>query len=79
MNETRSRSWAKSIVWRVIGIALMPYVILGVGNVVGNDIAKIALWSTVFFHSVRVVLYYIHERIWLKVKWGTVSPPSVSL
>lgn len=25
---------------------------------------------TVLFHSIRLVLYYFHERMWEKVAWG---------
>lgn len=68
--DTRKRSWAKSITWRLIGIAIMPPIILYAARLFDNDAAKIALWSTVVFHGVRIVLYYFHERMWLRIKWG---------
>jgi hypothetical protein len=30
---------------------------------------------TVLFHSIRVVLYYFHERLWEHISWGTVKHP----
>jgi len=30
---------------------------------------------TILFHSVRVVLYYLHERIWEKIHWGRIKHP----
>ena len=48
----------------------MPPIILWVNGLVDNDIAKTAIWSSVVFHGVRLVMYYYHERLWLKVKWG---------
>jgi hypothetical protein len=34
---------------------------------------------TVLFHSIRMVTYYFHERIWLRVKWGRIRHPLDSL
>jgi len=68
--DLRARSWAKSISWRVLGILLMPVIILVVYNTVGQTAGALALWATIIFHSIRVVLYYFHERVWLRIKWG---------
>jgi uncharacterized membrane protein len=69
--ETRVRSWVKSLVWRVAGVILMPIIILCVYSTVGPAAGKVALWSTVIFHGLHVILYYVHERLWLRTKWGT--------
>lgn len=70
MSDTKARSWAKSIIWRIIGIIIMPIIILFVYACIGKDSAIVATWSTVIFHSIRVVMYYFHERIWESIKWG---------
>lgn len=63
--DSRARSWVKSIVWRAVGI-----VILGIITYwVTGDWAE-TTGITVIFHSIRVILYYFHERIWEGVKWG---------
>ena len=72
--DTSARSWAKSLTWRAIGIVIMPLVICGVGSFIGDDMATIALWSTVIFNGLRIVLYYFHERAWGRVEWGTNRP-----
>lgn len=72
--ETKTRSWTKSITWRVIGIAILPIIMLFVNICIGQDIATMALWTTIIFHAIRIILYYFHERIWLKIKWGIKSP-----
>jgi len=70
--ETKIRSWSKSITWRIIGIAILPLIMLFVNICIGTDIATMAIWTTVIFHAIRIILYYFHERIWLKIKWGTI-------
>lgn len=70
VKETHTRSITKSLVWRFIGILILPVIILGVHGQVGDDIEKVALWTTVSFHVIRAILYYLHERIWNKINWG---------
>ena len=65
MNVTRGRSFVKSLSYRVFGTLssfLVVFVITGEGTLS----ALIAFWETV----VKVVIYYWHERIWDKIKWG---------
>ena len=71
--ETKARSWVKSIVWRVMGIAILPLIMWLVYTIVGKDFGAITFWTTVIFHTVRILLYYVHERIWIKIKWGAVT------
>jgi hypothetical protein len=30
---------------------------------------------TLLFHSIRVILYYFHERVWERISWGRVKHP----
>ena len=55
----------KSIVWRIIGIVLLG----GITWVFTRDLEATTI-ITVLFHSIRLVLYYIHERIWDRIEWG---------
>ena len=68
--DTKKRSWVKSVVWRVIGIALLGAIAY---MVTGNwqDMAII----TVLFHGIRLVMYYFHERAWERISWGKLKHP----
>ncbi|GAH24924.1 unnamed protein product [marine sediment metagenome] len=65
MSDSKKRSVAKAITWRVIGILLL--IVIAVSMSV--DLEK-ALYVTAIFHSIRTVLFYYHERAWNSVKWG---------
>ena len=68
MKVTKSRSFAKSLSYRVFGTLssfAVVYVITGKGSLA----TLIAFWETV----VKVAIYYWHERVWDKIRWGRVS------
>jgi len=65
MIDSRCRSFVKALVWRIIGI-----IILGIVTYVVTGSWKDVGIITIIFHGIRVVLYYYHERIWEKIKWG---------
>ncbi len=72
--DSRVRSWTKSFTWRIMGIVillLLSYAITGS--------IKQASLITLIFHLIRVILYYMHERIWEKISWGKDSEPSNKL
>ena len=61
--ETRLRSSSKSILWRVLGILILATI----------TYAYTRKWITTgvitaIHHGVFLVVYYFHERLWLKVK-----------
>jgi uncharacterized membrane protein len=65
MRESRKRSVVKAIVWRIICIVvsiLTSYFLTG-----SWDIA-IAIGSV--YNVVTMVLYYFHERLWNRIRWG---------
>jgi len=68
--DTKARSWVKSIVWRVIGIVVLG----GISYAITGDWKQMTL-ITVLFHSIRVVMYYFHERVWERIKWGRLKHP----
>lgn len=62
--ETKKRSLAKMISWRVVGIIFWPtisYMITGDWIETG--------WLTGAF-LFMTGMYYIHERFWDRIKWG---------
>ena len=62
--ESKKRSIAKTVSWRITGSSatfLITYLIIGSIELSGT-IAAIQL-------TFNTILYYIHERVWDKVKW----------
>jgi len=62
---SKKRSLAKSITWRLIAI----FVTFAVGFVMTNSLEFAASLSLVS-NLINFMLYYIHERVWLKINWG---------
>jgi len=65
MDETRKRSIAKAVSYRVVCIimlTLVTYLITG-------DLLQMAS-IVVVFQSIQMVIYYFHERAWKRIKWG---------
>lgn len=65
LSESSRRSVAKTISWRVTGsfsTFLISFIVSG-DFVVAGSIAVVQI-------TVNTVLYFIHERVWNKIKWG---------
>lgn len=65
MSDTTRRSLVKTISWRITGSSatfLIAYLISGNISIAGT-IAVIQL-------TANTILYYIHERVWNKIRWG---------
>lgn len=68
MSDTNKRSLVKTISWRLTGSGatfIISWLISGNFAVAGT-IAVIQLMS-------NTILYYIHERIWNRIKWGRLN------
>jgi uncharacterized membrane protein len=65
MRETRKRSIAKSIIWRLICIAVS---IVTSFFLTGRWDIAVAIGG--IYNVITMILYYFHERIWNLVKWG---------
>ncbi len=66
MEEQKKRSIAKTLTWRITASLvtfLIVWIITGDWKI-GGSIAVIEVITKMFF-------YYFHERIWIKIKWGT--------
>ena len=67
-NISRKRHVLKTITWRIIGTIdtmLIAWIISG-DPMIGISIGGVELFT-------KMILYYIHERIWSSVTWGRVS------
>jgi uncharacterized membrane protein len=65
MSESAVRSLVKTISWRITGSSAtfaISYLISG-NWAIASSIALIQLVA-------NTVLYFIHERVWNKIKWG---------
>ena len=64
-SEKPLRSIAKALSWRIVGTLDT----LVVSYLVTDKIVLAASIATVDFLT-KLVLYFFHERIWNKIKWG---------
>ena len=69
MKVTKARSFTKSLSYRIFGTLTswaVVYAVTGKGSLA----TLIAFWETV----VKIAVYYWHERVWDKIKWGRKYP-----
>ena len=66
MRDTRKRSVAKSITWRLICIVVS--IIISFLLTARWDVA-VAIGG--IYNAITMILYYFHERMWNLIKWGT--------
>lgn len=69
MTDTKKRSLAKSLTWRIIGILILGAITYFITGSWGET--TIIAFT---FHGIRFVLYYYHERIWENIQWGRKPP-----
>ncbi|MBR9706753.1 DUF2061 domain-containing protein [Candidatus Pacearchaeota archaeon] len=65
MKERKRRSIFKSITWRIcatITTVILVYIFTG-------ELA-LALSLGIVEVIVKMIVYYVHERVWIKVRWG---------
>ena len=62
---SKKRSLAKSLTWRIIAV-ISTFVI---GYAMTGSLT-FAASLTVVSNLINFILYYVHERVWLKVEWG---------
>ena len=65
MAETKTRTVVRTITYRLSAWLLTIAVTYWI---VGN--LREAVGSSTLIHLVLSVDYYVHERIWLRIKWG---------
>ncbi|MGA1866356.1 MAG: DUF2061 domain-containing protein [Thermoplasmatota archaeon] len=65
MMEGKGRSIAKSISYRIIciiSLSIVTYAITG-------DLLSMT-YIVVVFQTIQIILFYLHERVWSRIKWG---------
>jgi len=63
VKETKTRSMARSIIWRIMGVIVLALVTW----VFTRSLIQTAL-ITFIHHTMFLIIYYLHERAWQKVK-----------
>lgn len=74
--ELRRRTITKSLIWRLIGIVWTwagAYFILLLTPEKFKTASLMATAIVVYHHSTRMVMYYLYERIWNRIRWGRVD------
>ncbi len=64
------RSFLKSLSWRVIAFAVTVIAVY----IYSKDV-KESLVVGISANAVKILLYYLHERIWNKIKFGVLKGP----
>ena len=65
MIDSKQRSFWKAITWRLFAIVLLSVITF----VTTNDI-KFTTLITLCYHSIQVLMFFMHERLWNYIKWG---------
>lgn len=68
MSDSNKRTVVKTVSWRITGSAstfLISFLISGNFAVAGS-IALVQI-------TANTILYFIHERIWNRIKWGQID------
>lgn len=66
MEESRKRTIIKGITWRLVSSLQSFFVMLFFTENVSDTLKMIIIFNLSGF-----VLFYLHERIWNRSKWGT--------
>ena len=65
---THSRSILKAIVWRIIAFIITTSIVFVItGEIVLA--AEIGIAESL----VKILVYYLYERAWLKINWGIIN------
>lgn len=71
------KSWSlvKAFTWRFTGTLdtiVLSFIIITLGSDTANDDSPLAQASTIGMIELgtKMILYFVHERIWSMIKWG---------
>ena len=65
MKDSKKRSIAKSISYRIICIIMLSFITyLITGSIVEMT------YIVIVFQTIQTFVYYFHERLWEKINWG---------
>lgn len=68
--DTKQRTLAKTALYRgSITILLFTLLWFSTNNIYETSVI------TIIFNVLATIIYYFHERLWGKIKWGNVEEP----
>jgi uncharacterized membrane protein len=74
MTDSRARSLAKAVSYRVLGsLSTAGMVLFFTGNV------KMSVGAGALDSVVKIVLYFLHERLWNHVPFGKARAPEYEI
>jgi uncharacterized membrane protein len=65
VSDTTRRSLVKTISWRITGSSAT----FGIGYLISGDFAIAGTIAGIQLVA-NTILYFVHERIWNRIKWG---------
>lgn len=68
MGSTPERSFIKGICWETISFIL---ILLVVFILYGNILLSLKI--TIILTLIKIPVYFIHERVWKKIRWGKIK------
>lgn len=68
MGSAPKRSLVKGISWEIISFSLTLLIIY----IINRNII-ISLGLSAILTAVKIPFYFIHERVWKKIKWGKIE------
>jgi len=65
MPSTLERSFVKGIIWEFISFIITTLIVyIFYGNL------SIAIKFSLILTAIKIIFYFVHERIWKHVSWG---------
>jgi uncharacterized membrane protein len=72
--EHPKRTLVKTITWRIIALVTTIVVVY----LYSGDIHE-SLVVGIGANALKMVFYYIHERVWNRIEFGRISPPEYQI
>ena len=63
--ERKVRSLVKALTWRLVASATTGIVVF-----LFTSDPPLSFWAMTVDFIIKLILYYIHERVWNRVRWG---------
>lgn len=68
MGSAPERSLLKGVSWEIISFSLTLLIIYLI-----NKNIMVSLGLSAILTAVKIPFYFIHERVWKKIKWGKIE------
>jgi len=72
--ESHLRTIVKALTWRLGGL-VMTVTVAWVVTRQADTAASIGLADT----ALKILAYYVHERVWLRIRFGRAKPPEYQI